>query len=244
MKLQIMSDIHNEFGPMNISNAGARVLILAGDVGIAHKPGTYAGFIEEACRNFEHVIMVMGNHEHYNGDIEYSAGLIRKNIKAKNFHLLDNSSFILDDITFIGATLWADIDPMYEATIYQQMNDFRIIAKGKEPFSTKNYVEEFNRSEKFITSALNDSTGKVVVVTHHSPTMKAADEYRGSILNSAYGSDLTALMFKNTIPLWVHGHTHLNMNYMIGDTQVLCNPRGYVGYELNWSFNPDLIVEV
>jgi hypothetical protein len=33
------------------------------------------------------------------------------------------------------------------------------------------------------------------------------------------------------IRLWLHGHTHHNFNYWIGETRVVCNPRGYVGHE-------------
>jgi hypothetical protein len=33
------------------------------------------------------------------------------------------------------------------------------------------------------------------------------------------------------ICLWTHGHTHEDFDYHIGSTRVVCNPRGYVGYE-------------
>lgn len=47
--------------------------------------------------------------------------------------------------------------------------------------------------------------------------------------------------------LWVHGHTHDSMDYRLGETRVLCNPRGYplgsaaVEFE-NPSFNPSLVL--
>jgi hypothetical protein len=33
------------------------------------------------------------------------------------------------------------------------------------------------------------------------------------------------------ITLWTHGHTHHVFDYRIGSTRIVCNPRGYVGYE-------------
>jgi hypothetical protein len=32
--------------------------------------------------------------------------------------------------------------------------------------------------------------------------------------------------------LWVHGHCHTKNNYKIGNTNVVYNPRGYVGREI------------
>ena len=33
------------------------------------------------------------------------------------------------------------------------------------------------------------------------------------------------------IKLWTHGHTHERYDYMIGETRIVCNPRGYIGHE-------------
>jgi hypothetical protein len=38
-------------------------------------------------------------------------------------------------------------------------------------------------------------------------------------------------MDRPQIKLWTHGHTHELFDYMIGDTRVVCNPRGYINYE-------------
>ena len=38
-------------------------------------------------------------------------------------------------------------------------------------------------------------------------------------------------MDRPQIKLWTHGHTHHEFDYMVGSTRVVCNPRGYVGYE-------------
>ena len=46
------------------------------------------------------------------------------------------------------------------------------------------------------------------------------------------------------VKLWVHGHMHNSLDYVERGTRVVCNPRGYVPFEPNPSFDPSLVVEV
>jgi hypothetical protein len=52
-------------------------------------------------------------------------------------------------------------------------------------------------------------------------------------MNGAFRSELDGFILSkhDRIKLWVHGHMHNPSDYMIGDTRVVCNPRGYVGHE-------------
>ena len=51
-------------------------------------------------------------------------------------------------------------------------------------------------------------------------------------MNGGYHSDLSEFMFSHPqIKLWTHGHTHQKYDYMVGETRVVCNPRGYIGHE-------------
>jgi hypothetical protein len=51
-------------------------------------------------------------------------------------------------------------------------------------------------------------------------------------MNGGYSSDLESFIIERPqIKLWTHGHTHDPFDYMVGSTRVLCNPRGYEGYE-------------
>jgi len=75
---------------------------------------------------------------------------------------------------------------------------------------------------------------KFVVVGHHAPSKQSTHPRYASqtIINSAYSSDLTEFILNNPqIKLWTHGHTHETFSYMVGTTQIVCNPRGYDGYE-------------
>ena len=76
--------------------------------------------------------------------------------------------------------------------------------------------------------------GKIVVVGHHSPCKQSTKpQYeKDVIVNGAYSSDLTEFILDHPeIKLWTHGHTHHEFDYMIGSTRIVCNPRGYDGYE-------------
>ena len=73
-----------------------------------------------------------------------------------------------------------------------------------------------------------------MVVGHHSPSsLSIAEWYKDdTLMNGAFHSDLSEfIMDRPQIKLWTHGHMHNVSDYMIGETRVVCNPRGYVGYE-------------
>ncbi|MFZ1641033.1 MAG: hypothetical protein WAV07_06250 [Candidatus Contendobacter sp.] len=61
-------------------------------------------------------------------------------------------------------------------------------------------------------------------------------------MSPAFVSNLEDLL--GPARLWIHGHTHDTFDYLVADTQVLCNPRGYAPFELNPAFNPALVIEV
>ena len=63
-------------------------------------------------------------------------------------------------------------------------------------------------------------------------------------MNGAYYSNMTELMFDKKPALWVHGHVHASFDYMMGDTRVVCNPRGYVGVDENADFRDYSMVEI
>ena len=71
-----------------------------------------------------------------------------------------------------------------------------------------------------------------------------ADRFRDNLLSVCFVSELGYLFGK--MNLWIHGHTHDNMDYVENGTRVICNPRGYVTYNSteNSDFNPGLVVEI
>jgi hypothetical protein len=75
---------------------------------------------------------------------------------------------------------------------------------------------------------------KWIVVGHHAPSkLSTKPQYeKDVVVNGAYSSDLSEFVLDHPqIKLWTHGHTHHDFDYMVGDTRVVANPRGYIGYE-------------
>ena len=258
MKLAVCSDLHLEFGGLRLSNTqNADVLILSGDIFVANeldKPqmatsknstpsAVFHGFIQECSLKFPKVLMVMGNHEHYRGDYSKSAEMIRSAFKhLSNFRLLDKESLVIDGVLFFGGTLWTDMnkeDPLTMYSIREYMNDYRLIANtGVGPncnFMPEDSVADHKKFLQNLDVAMNENPDlPVVVVGHHSPSKRSTKpEYEDDyIVNGAYSSNLDEfIMDRPRIKLWTHGHTHHPFDYMIGDTRIVCNPRGYIGHQ-------------
>ena len=75
---------------------------------------------------------------------------------------------------------------------------------------------------------------KIVVVGHHSPSHQSihVDYARDTMMNGGYHSNLDEFILdRPQIVLWTHGHTHVPFDYNIGTTRIVCNPRGYAGWD-------------
>ena len=149
MKIAICSDVHLEFGQLELENThNAEVLVLSGDICTAvdlrvtdsilssAKTDRYLDFFTACSRNFPHVVYVMGNHEHYHGDFATSAGILKDALKhLPNIHVLDKEVFTLGDYVFLGGTLWTDMNNEDEMTmnhVSRRMNDFQICENSNE----------------------------------------------------------------------------------------------------------------
>lgn len=158
MKIAITSDVHLEFGALELTNdAGVDVLILSGDICVARdlmehdphgiidfgKSSRYHKFFQECSARFPHVIYVAGNHEHYHGDFKYTIPDLKKRLAyLKNLHVLDKEVFELDDTVFVGGTLWTDMnkeDPMTLHAISRMMNDFRCVDNSNREVNYKTF---------------------------------------------------------------------------------------------------------
>lgn len=244
MKINYLSDLHIEFGHLMHELEG-EVLVLAGDIDVRCS----VAWINEAAKYFEHVVYVLGNHEYYNRRIDKVERILRETL-ASNVHLLQNESVEINGVTFHGSTLWTDFDKgnimaVMEAKLH--MCDFKNIKYKNSTgdyhkFQPKNAMYEHLIAKQYLTDNVSEGD---VVVTHMAPTWNSIHErFRGQKLNGAFASDLSELILDTKPVLWFHGHTHDSFDYMVGDTRVLCNPRGYVGEELNPDFDLEASVEV
>jgi len=260
MKLHLLSDLHLEFGTMDTDYnppADADVILLPGDIGVG------LGGIRWAKETFRLIptIYVPGNHEYYGGKRFFSK-LHRKMAEATegtNVHVLQNESIVIDGTRFIGTTLWTDMNlngnrPLMEIEAVTKMNDYKFIKRDPpegQNWSNKNLLPIHTIGaheialEYLMDELAKDHDGPTVVLTHHSPSeLSCIPEYIRNPLNTFYASKLDAFVEQCGAALWVHGHVHQSKDYMIGETRVATNPRGYVGEELNPNFDPNLILEI
>jgi len=254
MAIRIMSDLHLEFGGLQLPITEGQeddILVLAGDIGLAKRPGTYYPFIEATAPHFRKIIYIMGNHEHYHGSVDRSYDKIKKDLEEfSNVHVLDNEVLRVDDVSFVCSTMWASFDkgnPMTFMAAGDVMNDHRIIRTGppgieyKERFRPEHAYKLFREAVQFIFPAImkeKEAGQKVCVVTHHAPSPRSIPKiFRGDPLNGAYASVLDDKILDTSPNVWIHGHTHTSFLYEIGNTTVVCNPRGYYGREENPDFD-------
>jgi len=282
MKIAVCSDLHLEFGDIKLKNTqNADVLILSGDICVARdllhyeqnvnehfgvgKSDRYHWFFTNCVREFPTVIYIAGNHEHYHGDFVNTISHLKSKLGyLENLHILDKETLVLDDVTFIGGTLWTDMnggDPLTMTAIRNMMNDFRIIQNSNKMVSYKTYfpdpkdntkeivkfkerpatfcpqdaVEDHEKMLSYIQHVVEGKYDqKFVVVGHHTPSyVSCHPRYKDdNLMNGGYHSNLYQFILdRPQIKLWTHGHTHELFDYKIGSTRVVCNPRGYDGFE-------------
>jgi Icc-related predicted phosphoesterase len=284
MKITLASDLHLEFSDCyDLKNENnADVLILGGDIMIAedlhdhpHVPSiyeygsfaelgrkqkrvqTFRDFLTRMSNLFPHVVYVAGNHEFYHGKWVKGIQYLRDECaKFPNVHFLERDSVKIDDVTFIGGTLWTDMnkhDPLTLHAVRDMMNDFRIIKNDEKGYTNLKPADTVIRHRETLayikTVIAEKHDEKFVVVGHHSPSHQSVHPQYAheTLMNGAYHSDLSEFILDHPqIKLWTHGHTHHCFDYMVGETRVVCNPRGYQsdGYGENTGWNPNIILEV
>ena len=264
MKIALASDVHLEFGDLDFDNdSGADVLILGGDICVAtdmaqrdpyntmgeqYRSNRFHDFFQRCCARFPHVIFIVGNHEHYHGDFAKTVPHFKDVLGyLPNLHILEKETFVLDDVTFIGGTLWTDMNRRSIRTLHEisrMMNDFRCVDNGAKSsdqrgwnprFTTVDAADDHDAMLEYIRQMIEGKFDqKFVVVGHHAPSrLSTHPKYaHEAIMNGGYSSELDDFILDHPqIKLWTHGHTHEDFDYQIGSTRILCNPRGYVNYE-------------
>ena len=153
MRIALASDLHLEFGDINLKNDGnADVLILSGDICTAKvfrsgqkkaKRDLVLDFFKRIAFQFPQIVYVMGNHEHYDYDIAWTHDTLKDQLAFPNLHILEKESVTINDVTFVGATLWTDMNKGDDITIWQvaqMMNDFRLIKNSNVMLKHKNNI--------------------------------------------------------------------------------------------------------
>lgn len=236
MKIQLLSDLHLEFGDYSYFGCGADVVVLAGDI---HTKQRGISWAVENIRD-RPVIYVLGNHEFYGEFYPRLIETARSIVQGTSVHLLENDVVSIDGVNFVGCTLWTDFelfgDPRITGYHCQQvMTDYRRIRRLPH-YSRMRAIDTaiiHKHSLRWLDGALTELRGGTnIVVSHHGPSVRSVPvDHRGDMTMAAYVSDLEEFVLGHAPSYWIHGHLHASAEYTIGDCTVLCNPKGYPSEE-------------
>ena len=248
MKIQIISDIHLEFGLREFDFSEADLLILAGDIHLETKG------LEWILKKVQHipVLYVLGNHEYYKNAYPKLLYKLKNMANDTNVNVLEKDSIEIEGITFHGTTLWTDFELLGNAmtTGYecqQKMNDCKMIRRYPS-YSKMRSIDlhvMHNESLKWLGESLSASkTRHNVVITHHAPSIQSIpDEFKNDLVSAGYASNLENFIIENKPDLWVHGHIHTASDYRIRQTRIVCNPFGYPDDKAD-SYKENYMIEI
>jgi hypothetical protein len=190
-----------------------------------------------------------GNHEYY-GEVVQKVDQYLQELadEIPNFHFMNPGHVVIDDVVFIGATLWTDLkggDPLIKQIAQYSMNDYRRIKYRRSPDATYAITPtvtcEINaQHRKYLAETVTSfairshKPWKIVVFTHHPPLEECAK-------NKFYqADDPLTFAYCNTglEPLiemcdyWLHGHIHNWSHVEFNGCQIIARPRGYNGHQI------------
>ncbi|TBC84209.1 metallophosphoesterase family protein [Rhizobium ruizarguesonis] len=270
MRAWIISDLHyshrDALAGVSLRIPDADICICAGD--ISENVSRSIAYLRRDVERHMPVILVLGNHDYYNGSIDFALERARREIEGTRIHLLENQTIEMVGCRFVGATLWTDFAvsiggdehiPAEErraiafGLVPSQMPDFHCIYRSDERRTGENgliTVQEILKrhieSRSYIDRELEKPFGgRTFVVTHHAPLIQSFDaRFVGHATNAAFGSDLSDLISRRLPSVWIHGHIHKFRDYMADRTRVICNPRGYGGERGTSGFRPDFVIDL
>lgn len=228
-------------------NPGSEVLVIAGDVS-NNIEDTYS-VLEHACKFYDNVVFVDGNHEHYSGEtIDDNMDTIMDfQVSLPNLIYLDGGDFCRRDIgrvAFIGGNGWYDWRcyedrgisfPKAFASWDDNSND-RDLNFGHYGWpniiGTSQVINIVDAAKKADQDPNIDS---IVMVTHTAPH---ADCLRWDSTNldwnagspSYVNTELSQVFDTNVngkIKVWAYGHTHTRRSWVHRDIFMVNNCYGY-----------------
>ena len=241
MKFGLISDLHLDFSeaPESMYDWRGDVLLIAGDTSEDKFRTRYLESVYDKFSKMAPVVVeVSGNHDYYSSYLDQADENTKSFLEQwPNIHFLQDSALTHLPVDIFGSTFWTDFgeDPLAIMTANQVMNDYRQIRSKKlgyrriQPLDTLKICRQSKKSLlEFLGS--REKSKPLVVVTHHAPSILSVhpNYAHEKYLNLAYYSDQSNLILDHPeIKFWCHGHTHYYFDYELGETRVLCNPRGY-----------------
>lgn len=240
--IQYFSDIHLEFGPLDLPHTDADVIVAAGDIGVGLEG---LDWLRTAGKP---VVYIAGNHEYYCGDMSDVRSRLASAAAGTSVHFLDHGVAVLAGMRFLGTTLWTDFhngnDQLMELA-RSHINDYLQIRNGDGLLTPADTTHANHEARRWLDEQLAQPfDGPTVVVTHHAPAHQSWQGANQSLYRYAYCNELEHLLARYEPALWIHGHIHHVNDYTLHQVRVVCNPRGYEGFQTVAGFDPARTVTV
>ncbi len=252
MKIQYCSDLHLEFREnknflqQHKLEPVGEILLLAGDIILLKDVNGHNDFLNYVADNFQTTYWLPGNHEYYYYDLNDVQFPLREKVRD-NVFLVNNKILAYKNTELVFTTLWSKISPQNQWDIQQNISDFSAIKNNGKKFTAYDFNQLHNHDLIFLKGALAEqSNNQRIVVTHHIPTlMHYPLQYKNSIINEAFATELHDLIFESNANYWIYGHHHVNtVPFKIGNTVMLTNQLGYVQYNEHTHFKTNAIIEI
>ncbi len=271
VKIQLLSDLHLEAHPhyRPTPAPGARLLVLAGDIG-SYQAGSQLPGNDFGLERFSPrlgwpfpVLFVPGNHEYDNLDFDAAHERLRQTCERLGITWLEREVLTMEGVRFVGTTLWADFDAFATDEDLAASSPAHLLKKRERAFRAANYylhktrttrhgkamlAEEWREQalvcQQWLRHALAQPfDGTTVVVTHFAPSLRSADPRYGLTPGTAgFCNSLDELLPRAQV--WLHGHLHCQHDYLAAGCRVVANTLGYATKGEQGGFREQLVLEL
>ncbi len=159
MNIQLLSDLHLESNPHFVAQptAGADVLVLAGDIGSyqADSALTQLGVQDFGLARFSPrpvseggagwptpVLFIPGNHEYDGQEFDLARRRLQAACERWGLIWLEQQSVVLQDVRFVGCTLWTDFDALSAASLAASTSGREKAFRAANHYLRKNHSPE------------------------------------------------------------------------------------------------------
>ena len=258
MRCHYLSDLHLESQRFPWRLPEGDVLIIAGDLCHAQcldpeRTDKYSvtqrdrarRFIDSALAGFSNVLLVPGNHDHYDGIFDDTGDLLSRFLPGLT--VLDNRHVEIGGVRFFGTTLWSDFEGRSGAcmdAVKRRVGEYFFVRKrdfdaegqvAVRKFQPRDALAAFDASVAALRDCVASAAGRqIIVVSHHPPSRQGLNpRHIGNGRDGVYASDLDRQVASwPCVTHWVHGHTHIRRRYRVGHVTMLANCRGFDGKDL------------
>lgn len=241
MRAWVLSDLHaDSMRPFDIgAHPECDVILMPGDLANTHEARVEWLLAILSADERAKLIFVPGNHEAFGVGLDGLDESMQRLADQTGIRVLRNEAIELVGHRIVGSTLWTALAPSLDRAFAMGTGDFGHIPD----FTPADWRAQHLWDRDYLVDTVRPGD---IVVTHHAPAFESLSEAMQLNLQirtgeTAYYTDLEAVIRTLRPALWVHGHTHSFRDYAIGETRIVSNARGR---GLGRHFQPGFVVEL